>query len=88
MSAAALEVPMASLAGERVPNLGPISLFSSRPNHCGRLANGNWARPTVEGPKWECGRDGFGVRESYRVRSLCGWLKENRGALFMVLVVN
>ena len=45
-------------------------------------------RPIVEGPKWACDRGGFGVRESCRVRSLRGWLKENGGALFMVLVVN
>ena len=45
-------------------------------------------RPTVEGPKWACGRGGFGVGESCRGRSLRGWLKENGGALFMVLVVN
>ena len=69
-------------------NPRPISMSSSRPNHCGRLANGNWARPTVEGPKWAAARVGFGIGESYRVRSFRGWLKENGGALFMVLVVN
>ena len=44
-------------------NPGPISMSSSRSNHCGRLSNGNWARSTVEGPKWACDRGGFDVGE-------------------------
>ena len=50
-------------------------MSSSRLNHCGRLANGNWARPTVEGLKLAYGKGGFGVGESCRVRSLRGGLK-------------
>ena len=48
-------------------NPGPISMSSPLSNHRGRLANGNWARPTVEGPKWAYGRGDFGVGGSCRV---------------------
>ena len=52
-----------SISGGRTGlNPGPISMSSSLPNHCWRLANGNWARPTEEGPKWACGRGVMGVR--------------------------
>ena len=35
-------------------NPRPVSMLSSRANHGKRLATGNWAKPTVEGPKWAC----------------------------------
>ena len=54
-------------------------MSSSRPNHCGKLANENWARLTVEGPKWACGRGGFGVGESCWVRSVRGVAKREGG---------
>ena len=66
-------------------NPGPISMSSSLPNHYGRLANGNWGRPTVgqgRNGRIRCWRELSGPKLVVKKKKK----KKNGGALFMVFM--